>query len=150
MPRTDTPQQYTLSLTYQHSCLFVQRQQNLSYSYWSNVTSAHETNVCWLVGCLKPLQHASVSQGRICSHSYTSYHTGIEVADHTIHLIQSQHADTGPTSPSADPITSGAWQTRDKYHVQRASPTRNTLNCNCPRHKTCALHPSRRQYSPFI
>ena len=26
------------------------------------------------------------------------------------HLPQSQHTDTGPTSPSADPITSGAWQ----------------------------------------
>ena len=26
------------------------------------------------------------------------------------HLTQSQHTDTGPTSPSTDPITPGAWQ----------------------------------------
>ena len=34
----------------------------------------------------------------------------IEVADQTFHLTQSQYTDTGPTSPSADPITPGAWQ----------------------------------------
>ena len=37
-------------------------------------------------------------------------HTEIEVADQTIYLTQSQYADTGPTSPSADPMTPGAWQ----------------------------------------
>ena len=34
----------------------------------------------------------------------------IEVADPTSYLAQSQYTDTGPTSPSADPITPGAWQ----------------------------------------
>ena len=34
----------------------------------------------------------------------------IEVADPTFYLSQSQYTDTGPTSPSADPITPGAWQ----------------------------------------
>ena len=34
----------------------------------------------------------------------------IEVADQTSYLTQSQYTDTGPTSPSADPITPGAWQ----------------------------------------
>ena len=34
----------------------------------------------------------------------------IEVADPTFYLTQSQYTDTGPTSPSADPITPGAWQ----------------------------------------
>ena len=36
----------------------------------------------------------------------------MEVAGQTFYLTQSQYADTGPTSPSADgdPITPGAWQ----------------------------------------
>ena len=63
-----------------------------------------------LVGCLTPQQHASVSQGRICSDKFTCCHTDIEVADPTFHLTQSQCTDPGPTSPSTDPITPGAWQ----------------------------------------
>ena len=34
----------------------------------------------------------------------------MEVADQTFHLTQSQYTDTGPTSPSTDPITLGTWQ----------------------------------------
>ena len=63
-----------------------------------------------LVGCLTSRQHASVSQGRICSDSCTCCHTEIEAADQTFHLTQSQYTDTGPTSPITDPITPGAWQ----------------------------------------
>ena len=63
-----------------------------------------------LVGCLTSQQHASVSQGRICSDNFTCCHTEIEAADPTFHLTQSQYTDTGPTSPSTDPITPGAWQ----------------------------------------
>ena len=66
--------------------------------------------VCWLVGCLTPQQQASVSQGQICSDNFTCCHTEIEIADQTFYLTQSQYTDTGPTSPSADPITPGAWQ----------------------------------------
>ena len=66
--------------------------------------------VCWLVGCLTSQQQASVSHGRICSDTFTCCHTEIEVADPTFYLTQSQYTDTGPTSPSADPITPGAWQ----------------------------------------
>ena len=62
------------------------------------------------VGCLSSQQHASVSQGRICTDNFTSCHTETEAADQTFHLTQSQYTDTGPTSPSADPITPGAWQ----------------------------------------
>ena len=65
---------------------------------------------CLFVGCLTSQQHASVSQGRICSDNFTCCHTEIEVADPTLYLTQSQYTDTGPTSPSADPITPGAWQ----------------------------------------
>ena len=63
-----------------------------------------------LVGCLSSQQHASVSQGRICTDNFTCCHTEIEAADQTFHLTQSQYTDTGPTSPSADPIMPGAWQ----------------------------------------
>ena len=66
--------------------------------------------VCLLVGCLMSQQHASVSQGRICTDNFTCCHTEMEVADQTFHLTQSQYTDTGPTSPSADPITPDAWQ----------------------------------------
>ena len=54
---------------------------------------------------LTSLQHASVSQGRICSDICTCCHTEIEVADQTFHYTQSQYTDTGTTSPSADPIS---------------------------------------------
>ena len=63
-----------------------------------------------LVDCLTSQQQASVSQGRICSDNFTCCHTEIEVADPTFYLTQSQYTDTGPTSPSADPRTPGAWQ----------------------------------------
>ena len=66
--------------------------------------------VCLSVGCLTSRQHASVSQGRICSDSFTCCHTEIEVADPTFHLTQSQYTDTGQTSPSTDPVPPGAWQ----------------------------------------
>ena len=66
--------------------------------------------VCLLVGCLKSQQHASVSQGRICSDSCTCCHTEIEVADQSFYLTQSQYTDTGPTSPSDEPVTPDTWQ----------------------------------------
>ena len=62
------------------------------------------------VGCSTSQQQASVSQGRICSDNCTCCHTEIHVADRTFFLTQSQYTDTGPTSPSADPISPGAWQ----------------------------------------
>ena len=39
-----------------------------------------------------------------------SAQTILEVADPTFYLTQSQYTDTGPTSPSADPIMPGALQ----------------------------------------
>ena len=79
------------------------------YLVYSSVTEPQEI-VCLLVGCLTSQQHASVSQGRICPDNCTCCHTEIEVADQTFYLTQSQYTDTGPTSPSTDPITPGAWQ----------------------------------------
>ena len=61
------------------------------------------------VVCLTSQQQASVSQGRVCSDNFTCCHTEVE-ADQTFSLTQSQYTDTGPTSPSTDPVTPGAWQ----------------------------------------
>ena len=66
--------------------------------------------VCLLVGCLTSQQHASVSQGQTYTDNFTCCHPEIEVAGKTFYLTQSQYTDTGPTSPSADPIMPGAWQ----------------------------------------
>ena len=63
-----------------------------------------------LLGCFTSQQHASGSQGRICSDNCTYCHTEKEVSDQTFSLTQSQYTVTGPTSPSTDPITPGAWQ----------------------------------------
>ena len=63
-----------------------------------------------IVGCLTSQQHASVSQGRISSDNFTCCHTETEVAYQSFHLTQSQYTDTGPTSPTTDPITPGTWQ----------------------------------------
>ena len=52
-------------------------------------------------------QHANASQRWIC---FTRCHTEIEAADQTFYLTQSQYMNTGPNSPSADPIVPGAWQ----------------------------------------
>ena len=67
-------------------------------------------SVMVFLDCLTSRQHASVSQGRICSDNCTCCHTEIEVADPTFYLTQSQYTDTGPTSPSTDPVPPGAWQ----------------------------------------
>ena len=84
-----------------------------------------------MVGCLTSQQHASVSQGRVCSDNCTCCHTEIEVADQTFHLTQSQYTDTGPTSPSTDPITPGAWQGSHWYqclsHWYDSTPKKTRL-----------------------
>ena len=61
------------------------------------------------VGYLTSQQHASVSQGRIYSDNCMRYHTETEVPDPTFYLTQSHYTDTGPTIPSAHPITPGTW-----------------------------------------
>ena len=58
------------------------------------------------VGCITSQEHASVSQGRMYSDNFTFCY--IETS--SFYLTKSQYTDIGPTSPSADPITHGAWQ----------------------------------------
>ena len=48
-----------------------------------------------LVGCLTSQQHASVSQGQICSDSCTCCHTEVEVADQVFYIMQSECTDMG-------------------------------------------------------
>ena len=88
-----------------------------------------------LSGCLTSQQHSSVSQGRVCSDNFACCHTEIEVADQTFHLTQSQYTDTGPTSPSADPITPGAW--RGSHWRANVEVTGTT------RPQSCAIHVQR-------
>ena len=63
-----------------------------------------------LVACLTSQQHVSVSEERICSDNFTCCHSEIEATDQSFYLTQAEYTDTGPTSPSADPIMPGAWQ----------------------------------------
>ena len=55
-------------------------------------------------------RYAGVSQGLISEDNFTCCHTEVETADLTFYLTQSQYIDTGPTTPSADPITPDAWR----------------------------------------
>ena len=99
------------------------------------------------VGYLAPQQHASVSQGRICTDNCTCCHTEIEVADQTFHLTQSQYTDTGPTSPSADPRTPGAWQgSQQNDSTRKKSRRKRDLNPGPSALETDALttRPTRR------
>ena len=43
-----------------------------------------------------------------CSDKFLCSYIETEVADQAFYLTQSQYSDTGPTSPSTDPITPGA------------------------------------------
>ena len=83
--------------------------------------------------CLTSQQHASVSQGRICSDYCTCCHTEIEAADQTFYLTQSQYTDIGPTSANADPITPGAWH--GSYWSARFEVTGVTRLENSPQRK---------------
>ena len=55
----------------------------------TNLPRASWIDICWLVGCLTSQQHASESQGWICSDNFTCCHTETEVADPTFYLTQS-------------------------------------------------------------
>ena len=61
-----------------------------------------------LVSCLMSKQHASVSQGQICSENCTCCHTKRDNADQIRYRVQSQYTDSsGQTIPSTDSVTSG-------------------------------------------
>ena len=69
------------------------------------------TGVCLFVGWLLNVPATGLCiSGTDLLRQFTCCHTEIEVADPAFYLTQSQYTDTGPTSPSADPRTPGAWQ----------------------------------------
>ena len=70
------------------------------------VLSAAVVVVCWLLNV--PATCKCISGTDLLN--FTCCHNEIEVADQSFHLTQSQDTDTGPTSPSTDPLTPGAWQ----------------------------------------
>ena len=75
-------------------------------SFLSQKSHCVTCDVCWLPNV--PATFKCISGSDLLN--FTCCHTEIEVADQTVHLIQSQYTDTGPTSPSTDPITPGTWQ----------------------------------------
>ena len=65
--------------------------------------------VGWLVGWMLNVPATCwYISGRVSSDNLTCCHTQREIADPTFHPTQIQYTNTGPTSPSADPITPGA------------------------------------------
>ena len=62
------------------------------------------------IGCLTSQQHASASQGWVCSDNGKYCHTETEVADDTCYLSLSQYGDTESTISSADLIMLGIRQ----------------------------------------
>ena len=107
---------------------------------------SHTITVCWHRAnqsqCrpynarrLTSQQNATVSQRRICWENGTCYHTETEVADQTFYLTQSHYADTGPTSPSADPIRLGAWRPSNMLQYLRDGSAQTTARAATLRQK---------------
>ena len=72
-----------------------------------------QAKVCWLLACLLnvPVTCYCISGTDLLRQlGYTRCHTEIEVADPTFYLTHSQYTDSGPTSPSTNPIMPGSWQ----------------------------------------
>ena len=71
---------YSSSICYIYSCSRPQISDSPSPHHQIVITSAP-----MFVGCLTSQQHASVSQGRICSDKFTCCHTEIVVVDQNFH-----------------------------------------------------------------
>ena len=76
----------------------------------STENQAERPSVCLLVGCLTSQQHASVSQGRICTDNFTCCHTDREAADQTPTSPSHSILTPGPPVPALTHKTPGAWQ----------------------------------------
>ena len=84
-----------------------------TYESFEQRLSWFSSRVWLVVGCLTS-QHASVSEERIRADTCPCCHTETEVADLTFYFTQSQYTYTGPTSPSADLISPGTWQSNSR------------------------------------
>ena len=106
-------------------CQVVRKRERLTVRQANKQTAKSRDIDSLFVGCSTYHQHASVSQGQICSDNFTCCHTEIEVADQTFNLTQSQYTDTRLTSPSTDPITPGAWQGSHWSHWYDSTPEKS-------------------------
>ena len=61
---------------------------SVSMSMISSLTGVVGSLVGWFIGCSTSRQHASVSQGRICSDKFACRHTEIGYADQIFCLTQ--------------------------------------------------------------
>ena len=87
------------------------------------------------VGFLTSQQHASVSQGRICTDNFTCCHTEIEVADLTFYLTQSPSLTT-----KVDDHPENQPSVNDLTLYDRS--TRSLISSSPPsRHMTMQMHP---------
>ena len=87
--------------------LHASRGQRQWWWWWWKVEGILE-NATMLVYC--PCNMTNVSQEQSCLHHFYGLLYWLDVAHQTFYLIQSQYADTGPTSPSTDSVTSDTWQ----------------------------------------
>ena len=62
----------------------------------------------WWFGWLVTQRPSNTLQGRTYSHSCPNCHAEIKAAKQTCSFTQSQYTDTGPTSPSVDPVAPDA------------------------------------------
>ena len=91
----------------------------MAYDYINNLHFTYSSWTCYcrlsvirkreqrllFVGCLMSQQHASVSQGRICSDNCMCCQTEIEVADQTFYLTQTSYASVSQGRICSDNFT---------------------------------------------
>ena len=90
-------------ITYKHTSTY--KYVSLCCSNSSSRSATNSRCCCWL---LERTSDVLVYLRKdLLRHLYVLPHW--EIADWTFYLTQAQYTDTGPTSPSTDPISSGAW-----------------------------------------
>ena len=72
--------------------------------------SARTFQVCLLLACLTSHNRLVYLRGGSSQTIVRAATLRIDAADQTSYLTQSPYTDTGPTSPRADSLMSGAWQ----------------------------------------
>ena len=109
-PLLHSPERFILKTAHHESSIYTKKTAFTQTFPTAFTDALLQSCGCLFVGCWTSQQHASVSQGWICSDNIMCCHTEIEAANQTFHLTQSQYIDTGLNCPSTDPITPGTWQ----------------------------------------
>ena len=102
---------------------------SLSFHPEESLWRLNRVNISACCFFLTSKQHASSSQGRICSDKRTRRHTEIEAAHQTFYLTQSPYTDTGPTSNPAPKIAT----------VEMSSSSLQDLSFSRRAHSVCLL-----------